>query len=281
MLYGWSAWRGHLKNWERLVEEVSDSGFGYVELSLDFPLPYKAEEVREAVKRLREKNLKVSIHAPWRGVDLATPWESIRKGALELMELTASIAHSIEAEYVVLHMTTPEKLDQDVRDKVIESAIKSAKRIVEISEEYSVPMYIENVGKLGHPDTFGKIMDESGAEFCLDLAHAIVDFARRHKVELDRVDVDDVMNMWISSLKNNIKCVHVHGVVNEDGKIRSHQALGYPLTKRVVAKTIAQASPEYVTLEIYYNKGKEVGPRFVAREVEEINSWLRVYRKSK
>ena len=270
-----------MKSWSKVLEEVSDSGFDYVELSLDFPLPYKVDYLKSVVREVKERGLRLSIHAPWRGVDLASPWESVRRGALELMELTASIAREVEAEYVVLHLTTPEKLDRDLKDMIVEKALNSTREIKEISGEYGVPMLIENVGKLGHPDIFGKLKDEVDINFCLDIAHAITDFSKRHKVELERVDVDDVIGMWLNALGNNILCLHVHGLILENGKVRSHQVLSYPLTKRVVAKSIALSAPRYVTAEIYYNKGKEVGPRFVWREVEEVNSWLRVYRKAK
>ncbi len=276
MKYGWSAWKGHLKNWEKLLEEAKDSGFDYVELSLDFPLPIKKDVLEAAVKEVYDRGLLLTIHAPWRGIDLASPWDPIREGALKVIEMTANIASNYNARYVVLHVTTPERLESEIRDYIIKKAVESIKRLNEIEREYGIPLLVENVGRLGHPDVFGRFKDETEVRFCWDIAHSITDFSARHKVDIDRVDVDDVISTWTNSVGDRIECVHVHGITKEK---RAHNPLTYPITKRVAAKAIALASPNYVTMEIYYNNNKEVGPRFVWREVEELNSWLRVYLK--
>ena len=71
--YGWAAWKGHLERWKELAEEAKAAGFDYVELSLDYPLVLQEDKVAEALKVLKDVGLAYSFHAPWRGVDLATP----------------------------------------------------------------------------------------------------------------------------------------------------------------------------------------------------------------
>jgi len=279
MLYGWSTWKGHLDRWDQVLEQVKDSSFDYIELSLDYPLPEQVERLKDISKKVKDLGLRISFHAPWRGIDLASPWEPLRRGAVEVLKNVAEIGANLDGEFMVIHLTTSERLEGDIKEKIIVNAKRSVEDISRISSELGFNIFIENVGKLGHPDVLGEIIDHSELGICWDIAHAVADFARRHKVDLDKVDVDDVITMWTQSFENKIKCMHVHGVSKQDDKIRSHQGFGYPITRRVVAKAIALASPDYVTAEIYYNNGKEVGPRFVRKELEDVFSWLRVYRK--
>ncbi len=278
--YGWAAWKGHFSEWEKLLEEVKTSGFDYVEISLDYPLPTKKELLKEVVAKAREKGLEVAFHAPWRGIDLATPWEPLRKGAVDVIKMGIDIAAEFGAAYIVYHVTTSEKLTDDVKDAVFEAGLRSVAEVSEYAAKQGVIAAVENVGSLGQPDYFGRLRDETDAFFCFDVGHALTSFMKRHKLKLDEVDVDEMIEVWKNAIGGRTVCAHLHGVTGE-GKLRSHQPLVYPITKRVAAKAYVMMGAEYVTFEVYYNKGKEVGPRFVAKELKDVTTWEKVYKEPK
>jgi len=277
--YGWAAWKGHLDRWRELVAEARASGFDYVELSLDYPLVFQEDKLGEAVEELKRIGLGVSFHAPWRGIDLASPWEGIRAASVELVKRSIDLASKYGAEYVVYHVTTSEKLTPDVREAVMEAGRRSVEEVTEYAKRLGVRAAVENVGTLGHPDYFGALRDQTDAEFCLDFAHAVSSFMHRHKLKLDDVNVDEVIELWKNAVGGRTLCAHVHGL---EGPKRAHRPLTYPITKRAAAKAYALTGAEYVTFEIYYSKGNsEATPKFVSKEMNEVKSWEKVYKAPK
>ena len=266
------------EEFEKLSKEAKEGGFDYFEISLDYPIPKEKDMLKEISNMLKDSNLKFSFHAPWRGIDLASPWEPLRRGAVEVIKEVLKLVAEMDAMYLVIHLTTSERLGERV-DEIIDAALRSIKELSEFSKELGVKFYIENVGKLGHPDILGKVMDETDAEFCLDLVHAIVDFSKRHKIDIERVEVDEVLETWKNSLGSKVKCMHIHGFSLIDGRLRTHVPLVYPITKRVAAKYIAIFDPEYVTLEIFHTNEGPATLRYVAKELSEIIGWLKVYGK--
>jgi len=277
--YGWAAWKGHLEKWKELIEETKVAGFDYVELSLDYPLLYEKEKLIGAVKALKDVGLGLTFHAPWRGVELATPWEEIREASVRLVKKAIDLAAELGADYVVYHVTTPEKLTPDVRDSVFEAGKKSVEEVSEYAEKVGVIAAVENVGSLGQPDYFGALRDETRANFCFDFAHAVTSFMQRHKLKLEDVDVDEVIELWKNAIGGRTVCAHIHGI---EGSRREHRPLVYPITKRAAAKAYVLTGADYVTFEIYYiKKNKEASPKFVGKEMNEVKSWEKVYKVPK
>ncbi|ALU12105.1 hypothetical protein EYM_00315 [Ignicoccus islandicus DSM 13165] len=279
MLFGYSIIPKDTKEVEKIAKEIKEGGFNYLEISLDYPIPTKNEFLNEVISNIKNEGLKFSFHAPWRGIDLASPWEPLRKGAVKVIENILDIASRLEGMYVVIHLTTSERLS-DAKDEIVNAAIESVKELLDAAKRLGIDFYIENVGKLGHPDILGHIMDETNAEFCLDIVHAIVDFSKRHKIDLERVDVDDVLETWKNSIGSNVKCMHIHGYTLDEGRLRIHTGLTYPITKRVAAKYITLFEPQYVTLEVFHSPNGPASPRFVAKELEEIKGWMKVYKRT-
>ena len=277
--FGWSAWKGHLGSWKKYLLQAVEAGFDYVELSLDFPLPVKEELLERAVREARDHGLDVAFHAPWRGLDLASPWEEVREGVVKVMKKSMDLTKKYKAMYLVFHLTTSEKLEDDVKGKVFEAGKKSVIEISEYAKKIHVDVALENTPRLGQPDYFATLQSLTDIEFCFDVAHAVTTFRSRHKMKLDDVNVDEVLEIWKGALGDRVRCVHIHGIEQDKGKIKAHQMLVYPITKRIAAKAIATMGAEDATLEIYYNKGKEVEPKELAKELKDIKSWEKVYLK--
>ncbi|ABU81407.1 sugar phosphate isomerase/epimerase family protein [Ignicoccus hospitalis] len=275
--YGWAAWKGQLDKLEELLKEAREAGFDYVEFSLDYPLPYKADLVAEIVKKIKDFGLAVSFHAPWRGLDVATLWPEVRKASIDIIKKSIRMASELGAEYVVYHVTTPEKLFKDTVDEVYEAGKEAVAELTDFAREMSVEAAVENVGNLGTPEFFGILKDETRAKFCFDVAHAVTTFMQRHKLKLNDVDVDEVIELWKNAIGGRTLCAHVHGV---EAPRREHRPLGYPLTKRAAAKAYVSLGADYVTYEIYYvRKGEEATPKVVGKEMKDVRSWELVYEK--
>ncbi|MCD6300605.1 MAG: sugar phosphate isomerase/epimerase, partial [Staphylothermus sp.] len=87
-------WIGTFTN--QSVEEINrillENKIELIELSIDYPWPQKQVELLRNAITCFANNFKISIHAPWRDLPLATPYENIRKTVVkELLNIINSI----------------------------------------------------------------------------------------------------------------------------------------------------------------------------------------------
>ena len=112
-----------------------------------------------------------SIHTPCRGTNIASLLEPIRRASVEVMEECMAIASEVNAS-VVIHPGYFAWAEE--RDKACTQLTRSVVDLNRLSEEYSVPYFIENMGNweyflLKTPEELPLIGD---AAFALDVGHA-------------------------------------------------------------------------------------------------------------
>jgi sugar phosphate isomerase/epimerase len=117
-------------------------------------------------------NFHYFVHAPSRGVNIASQLEIIRKASVEVIRQCAGIASEIDADKVIVHPGYFSHVLQ--RDIGIFQLERSLIELGEISEEYSITFLIENMPKwdyflLKRPEELSLI---NGFEFVLDVGHA-------------------------------------------------------------------------------------------------------------
>lgn len=145
------------------------------------------------------------IHAPSRGVNIASQLETIRKASVEVLRHCAEIASEIEAGAVIIHPGYFSHVLQ--RDIGIFQLEKSLLDLSEISGEYSVTFLIENMPEwnyflLKRPEELPLI---DGFGFALDVGHANTNSC-----------LDEFLEVPVSHF-------HLH---DNNGKDDSHLALG-------------------------------------------------------
>ncbi|MBP2132623.1 sugar phosphate isomerase/epimerase [Methanomicrobium sp. W14] len=145
------------------------------------------------------------LHAPARGVNIASQLEPIRKASVKVIKDCLKIGSDIEAKGVVVH---PGYFTWTVeKDVGVFQLEKSLIEINQISDEYSMPFFIENMPKwdyffLQTPEDLSLIKD---FPLALDVGHAHMN------------------NCLDEFLKAEVSHFHIH---DNEGFLDSHLAIG-------------------------------------------------------
>lgn len=147
---------------------------------------------------------KYSIHAPSRGVNLASVLEPIRRAAVEVIHDTLSIAAEVDAPIVIHPGYIAWEYERELAGKNLRASLA---QIRSDAAEFGVTYFIENMGNWGYfyLQTPADIELLDGALFCLDVGHANECGTLKEFLEIP------------------FSHVHLH---DNDGKHDSHSAIG-------------------------------------------------------
>ena len=153
---------------------------------------------------LESFSTKFSLHAPSRGVNLASLLEPIRRASIEVMDQVFTIAAEVNAP-VVIHPGYYAWVSE--RDRAESCLRQSLKDLTRLSNERGVRFFVENMGNweyffLKTPDEIGLI---ESCGFAFDVGHA----NQNHCVE--------------KFLECQIDHVHLH---DNKGDMDAHLAIG-------------------------------------------------------
>jgi sugar phosphate isomerase/epimerase len=153
---------------------------------------------------LHSYSYKYSIHAPSRGVNLASVLEPIRRAAVEVIRDTFSIAAEVDAPVVIHPGYIAWEYEQELAGKNLRASLA---QIRSDAADYGVTYFIENMGNWGYfylktPDDI-ELLD--GALFCLDVGHA------------------NECSVLPEFLEVPFSHIHLH---DNDGRHDSHSAIG-------------------------------------------------------
>lgn len=154
------------------VALVKDNGFDVIALSaLAYHSGYNTFCGRDRIRKVLEKNdLKLnSIHGPRGAEGLASPYEEIRKEAVEQHKMTIFAASEIADDViVVLHLAGVEK--GALFNKSVDSARQSLKILSDYALEKKVRIAMENESKV--LELMIKEFNEPHMGICYDSGHA-------------------------------------------------------------------------------------------------------------
>ena len=256
-LIGFPIWYGEGRDPSALMSSIRRAHFDYVEVSLDYPWPFKdVSRLDEIIGEAKRKGLKVALHAPWRDVKLSSPIEGIRKESLEFFK-SALMEVRGHFEYVVLHLTTDQTVERSeiVRREALEAAIDSLRTLIGLSRELGQKLAIENVREsvsqiASLASTFPDL------PLCLDVGHLISSVTRM------RGDPREALSEWAERLAGRTLVVHLSGVRKMGKYVVDHLwvSIRSPLA-RFAVEIIKRLKPGYVLLEVFQNsKGEDVDP---------------------
>ncbi len=122
-------------------------------------------------KLLESYSFQYSIHAPSRGVNIASVLEPIRRASVEVIADTFALAAEVDAPVVVHPGYFAWEYEYDLAEKHLRASLA---QIRAESIQYGVTYFIENMGNWGYfflkePKDL-PLLD--GALFCLDVGHA-------------------------------------------------------------------------------------------------------------
>ena len=224
-MFGVSSFCLHAEPLDEALETLSGIT-GLVEIMDDGP------HFIESPDQLTSYSLKYSMHAPSRGVNIASVLEPIRRAGVEVMGQCFSVAAELNAD-VVVH---PGYFAwEEERKKALIQFRRSLRDLEGLADQYSVNYYIENMGNWNY--FFLKTPDEldiiDGCGLALDVGHAHLNNC-----------LDDFLNCRISH-------VHLH---DNDGTDDTHSAVGegtidFTAVMTAVARDSATPIVEVSTLE--------------------------------
>ena len=86
-----------------VIQELKSSGIDLYEISIDYPWSYRdLELLYSLLDILIENNIHIGIHAPWRDLFYASPYEDLRKVSVNTLK-------TILSPVSYTHLTLPTK----------------------------------------------------------------------------------------------------------------------------------------------------------------------------
>ncbi len=236
--------------------ELYDAGFEYVEISLDYPWPFKMrDKLDEQVSIIRRTGMKTGVHMPWRDISLLSPYASVREGGIKVLEELLEPITSIEAEYAVLHVTTRENMKTKDLDETIEWVSVRLKEVVDRYREEGVTVVIENLasGPSSLKSIVLKLARGISSKICFDLAHLV---ARELSRGVNtREGVREKLVEWASSIGDLTALMHLHSVIASEGRVLEH----LPLTREdmetyadILRMILGKQEHVVIGLEVFY-----------------------------
>lgn len=282
VMVGYPVWYGD-KNLEQTITQVFRAGFNYIELSLDYPWPYRDADKLRLIRRLaNDYSLRLGIHGPWRDIALASPIESIRRASVEVYRKVIDTAVELEASYLNIHLATAQAVDVDkgIENDAIRAAIKSTEELCDLACEHALYLIIENdPGKccslLEQLAPIAEKVDK--AKFCFDVGHAIIAYtrkARRNKGQ-EQINYLELASQWATAFRDRLILLHLHDYKTKNNHVEDHLPPGTAnVNVKKLLKTLRRTGIYYILLEVFYEEGgKHATPDKLSNTVREVRTW--------
>lgn len=212
------------------IDWIASMGFDFIDLTLEPPLAGARRVDARAIRSALEANgLEVIGHTAYY-LPLGSPFESIRRAAVEELKVCLETFAAVGAEWMNLHPDRQVQLHE--RRYIIERNLQSIRELLAVSREFGVGLMIENLpGSFNTARQVAEVLDpipELGLH--LDIGHANLLTEHNTTEEL------------LTAFGNRLRHVHLHdnkggshdlhlplgtGTVDSTRYIRALQAIGY------------------------------------------------------
>jgi sugar phosphate isomerase/epimerase len=188
----------------------------YIELPDEGLHTLNKRRVKSLKKAAEAHNLEFVVHAPWAGINIATPSLSLRHAVLKRLTKSIVLAGQLDCRLWLFHPGSKTGLSHFYPDEDWQLHLESVRALLRVARREGVEIAIENT-----PEPFPSLMKS-------------VDDFRRFYDELED-DIGMVLDIAHANLNNQIqdfieqfseKIVHVH-VSDNDGANDLHLGIGY------------------------------------------------------
>ncbi len=273
---GFNLWYGNRPLYY-VMKDCYEVGFDYVELSIDYPWPYRMD-VDEVKRAVRDFGIEVGIHGPWRDIALASPVPEIREASLKVMRKVIELAGRLRALYVNVHVSCSEAVEfKEVWNEVLRAGIESVRELQSLCEQYGVDLVVENNDHRPFSDIqqlVDLIVRVKGVYFCLDVGHAVGAY-------LGKVPIENhvaVIENFAQALGDRLLVAHLHDFTIVNGRYRDHLLVGSGvLDLASVCRILRRVHRlQYTTLEVFKlsPRGGDVKPRDAADVLRKLRKHL-------
>jgi sugar phosphate isomerase/epimerase len=161
---------------ERWLEEVSSSGFKFVEWISEWPRYMDAGSARALAEKIHSFGLDLSIHAPFSDLNIGSFNERIRRASMRLLRETLEIAADIDAVAVTVHPGHCSPLSRKYRERYVEIHRSSLHTLDEWREEFGVKLGVENMPSFPildaqTPERLSELLEGTGLGVTFDVGH--------------------------------------------------------------------------------------------------------------
>ena len=214
-----------------LLKRLHQVDVNHVEIDDEGLHTLNKRRVRSLKEVAKANNLDFVIHAPWAGINIATPSPVLRRAILKRLEKSIVYAGQLGCRLWLFHPGSKTALSHIYPGKDWQQNLDSVRTLLKVARREGVEIAIENV-----PEPF------------LGLMKSVGNFHRYYE-ELDD-DIEIVLDVAHANLNHQIqdfitqfseKIVHMH-VSDNDGANDLHLGIGYgSINWESVAKTVKEA----------------------------------------
>jgi sugar phosphate isomerase/epimerase len=186
--------------YEEAFGRADEFGLDFVELMLDGDherTRLDSEAVRESAD---ENDIDLAVHLPFK-LDIASPFEHVREGALRELLAAIETAADCGAEKGVVHASTSAWSPAWEHADLHEHLLDSVRELDTFADEHDFEVCVENVpGDFFPSESFPRLFDETGANMTFDTGHArmngmdsdeMADFLDTHGERVSHLHLND------------------------------------------------------------------------------------------
>ena len=256
-----------------------EQGIEYIELSLEYPWPFWDEKrLRKITKEIKEYDLKINFHLPWRDLSIISPYPQVRIGAYKYLLSIADFIETLDAtkEYAVLHATTSENVKLNSDKNILMEITETLMKLNEEYEKRGVNLLLENLpkGPSSSIILLKKLTNKANLGICLDIGHLITSILLKEKENIGEKELLSHIKKWLDTFNDKIHVTHIHGIVKVNGNILEHYLIDnyYDIYADALRKINEKKKEINVTLEIFYRDPQKhiVTPRYLSNAAEKI-----------
>ncbi|WP_224336484.1 sugar phosphate isomerase/epimerase family protein [Haloprofundus halobius] len=185
------------------IGAAAEYEFDYLEVMMDGDterrrLDDQSDEIREA---LADHELDLMVHLPFGGIDVGSPFEHVRAGAVAEQKAAIDTAAALGAEKGVLHPTTDAWSPAWDASTLRNNALDSIRELVAHADERGFEVCAENIPRsIFRTHEFPQLLAETEASMTLDTGHARMDgrdsggiaaFTEEHADRISHVHLND------------------------------------------------------------------------------------------
>lgn len=160
------------------IEAATEYGFNFVELMMDGRGERRtlAERADEIAADLDDGGLDLLVHLPFGGIDLGSPFEHVREGAVQETRAHVNLAAEMGAEKAVVHPDSAAWSPAWETDDLHAAVVESVRELDAHAADRGVELCAENIPRsVMRTHEFPTLFDETDVSMTLDTGHARMD----------------------------------------------------------------------------------------------------------
>ncbi len=159
--------------YKKAFERADEFGLDFVELMMDGAHERTRLEPNRVSESATEHDLDLLVHLPFGGLDIASPFEHVREGALRELRAAIETAAGCGAEKGVLHASTSVWPPAWEYDELHSHLLSSIRELDGFASEHDFEICVENIpGEFFPGESFSQLFEETDASMTLDTGHA-------------------------------------------------------------------------------------------------------------